>query len=154
MLYEIVEMECFEDVLQWISGLGTHIGLIVFGPESRLKTADYDRLLGSSGKLFGKTVYRQEHTYTWTRREVVLAEKGMIVKLNGSVSSNYSEIKNISKTMRDELGMKLVIGIYVKGDRSRERFAEDKPIIRKQDSNANGLDFLILHKTTNPSPLV
>lgn len=153
MSYEIVEMESFEDVLQWISGLGAHIGLIVFGPESGLKNTDYYRLLCNSGKLFGKTVYKQEHTYTWSRRELIRAEKGIIIKLNGDASSNYGEIKNIAKTMRDELNMKLVIGIYVKGDRSHESFMEDKPSIKKQDPNANGLDFFVTHKTTSPSLL-
>lgn len=156
MSYEIVEqVDSFADVLQKIADLGADggkTGIIVFGPESSLKDVIYNRILLNSGRIFGKEVQRQEHSNTWSRIELVQVESGIIVKLNGDASIAYGERHRIVLGLKNS-GMDHIVGIYVKGDRSRESFTEERPSITKRPPTADGLTFLVTISTTNPSPL-
>ena len=154
MLYEMVALfNTFDETVEEISKMEKPIGIIVFGANSRLKDMIHRKILRSSGKIFGKEVLDQEgSSLIWSRIERHTTENGMIIKLDGDASSQYGERHRIVLGMKNA-GMKSVVGIYVKGDRSNETFKDNQPVVEKHPPTADGLSMLITISTSNPSPL-
>lgn len=154
MLYEMEALfSNFDEVIEEISKMEKPTGILLFGPDSRLKNMIHRKILHSSGKIFGKVVCSQEgSSLLWFRTERYVAENGVLVKLDGDASSQHGERHRIILGMKDA-GMKNVVGICVKGDRSNETFDGIRIVVEKHPPTADGLIMLITVSTTNPSPL-
>lgn len=155
MLYEMEALfNNFDEVIEEISKMEKPTGILLFGPDSRLKNMIHRKILHSSGKIFGKEVCSQEgSSLLWFRTERYVAENGVLVKLDGDASSQHGERHRIILGMKNS-GMKNVVGIYVKGDRTNETFEGVPPVVEKHPPTADGLTMLITVSTTNPSPLI
>mgnify|MGYP006969201306 CR=1 FL=1 len=154
MNYEMVALfNNFDEVVEEISKVEKPAGILVFGPDSRLKAFVHRKILHSSGRIFGKEVCSSEgSSILWTRIERHTTQNGTVIMLDGDTSSQHGERHRIVLGMKNS-GMKSVIGIYVKGDRSNESFEDARPVVEKHPPTADGLTMLISVSTTNPSPL-
>lgn len=155
MIYEMIALSnSFDEVLDEIKKLDGPIGIMIFGPESRLKSMIYHKVVNSSDQLFGNKIFTGKNTsLAWIRMDRVSAGNGIIVRLNGDASSLPGERHRAILGLKHS-GMKSIVGIYVKSDYPSETFENGNTSVEKHPPSADGLTMLITVSTSNLSPLV